>query len=244
MGLHGMSVTSIAVLEGVMVAGTWKRGLFRRVPGDTQWVSVDEPAESVRDLLVIGGKLYAAKRTVGVYSSDEGVRWRPVDVSGYDPYSLGRWQDKLVVGTWGRGVRSIEYVDAVGASRIRESWQRLVRAGDGGAIDHESEPGDSPSEEDMLVAGLSNEGRIISARLCYRGKLVVCYELEEEGSIALSVFSRDGRVMTRETVAVENAGRRYTVSLEVGGWKAGVYVVTMRTRRDYETVYAVVTDGG
>ncbi|MBD3314968.1 MAG: hypothetical protein GF344_04220 [Chitinivibrionales bacterium] len=239
-GLRGMSVTGVAVHDGAVVAGTWKHGTYRRAVEDTLWVSVGVPAEPVRDLFSTAGKLYAAKRTMGVFVSDDGMSWRPFGPIDQDPYVLGWWRRGLVVGTWGKGVYIVWGKHKKRRTLPPDRSPRSVHVADTAESSIVGRSVRSASDDSVFASDIASAGRILSARSCHRGKLVICYEVEGSGSIAVAVRAKEGRLIAGELIPADGVGR-YVLPLDAHSGEQDLYLVSMRTRRDDKTVYALST---
>lgn len=73
-----------AISADLVLAGTWKHGLFVSRDGGRQFLPVDGfPSSDIRDLRAHNGKIYVATARHGVFvSNDQAVSWSPL---GLDP---------------------------------------------------------------------------------------------------------------------------------------------------------------
>lgn len=93
-------VQAVAALGGVILAGTWKHGLFVSRDGGASFKPAPAlPSKDVRGLLVVGGEdpiIYTATARDGVFrSEDRGQSWRSIGPGQDFFWSLAHKEDQL-----------------------------------------------------------------------------------------------------------------------------------------------------
>jgi hypothetical protein len=75
-------------------------------------------------------------------------------------------------------------------------------------------------------------------RTCYRGKLVVCYEVKNDGKVSLSLYDHQGKVREERVQVVEGEKIQET-SFCTKVLTNGIYYISLRTSVDRQVVAVV-----
>ena len=100
-------VQGVAALSGsVLLAGTWKHGLFASSDGGRRFRPVTGfPSKDVRDFAIAGARVYAASATKGVFESrDGGTSWNSISPAHPFLWSLTAAGDALYASSPEAGV--------------------------------------------------------------------------------------------------------------------------------------------
>ncbi len=107
----------VAFSSKILLAGTWKHGLYISRDGGRQFFPVAEfPSSDIRDLQVADRVIYAATGRQGVFASDDqGKSWKAVGPGEVFFWSLTASKDQLVASSPEQGV----------LERRDQSWQNI-----------------------------------------------------------------------------------------------------------------------
>ncbi len=105
-------VQAVAVLsKDVLLAGTWKHGLFVSRDGGAQFERIaDFPSNDIRDLQIARGKIFAATARHGIFESrDAGASWQVLGPNSEFFWSVTVASGRLFAGSLESGVHMRDY---------------------------------------------------------------------------------------------------------------------------------------
>lgn len=118
----------LPVSEKILLAGTWKHGLYRSTDGGRKFQPVGQfPSSDIRDLQIAGGTVYAATARHGIFmSEDEGRSWSAIGPGQDFLWSMTVAGDRLFASSPEKSVYE--------GSRRGSPWRKIFGADGANAI--------------------------------------------------------------------------------------------------------------
>jgi len=210
----------LAVSRDILLAGTWKHGLYVSRTGGSHRFSrlTDFPASDIRDLKMVGGVIYAATGRNGVYASNDlGKSWAPIGPGRDFLWSLTLADGKLYASSPETGVhlwRDGNWLEKISASKaysVAVSQSLTVIAGESGVWVQRSGKWSNLLKTERFADVQIGPGGSIFAASWQNG---------------IAVFNREGQLGRRlvtgaSVIHLELTGGR----LFAGTWGDGLYIL-------------------
>lgn len=211
-----------AVSKDILLAGTWKHGLFRSSDGGRDFVRLTGfPSLDIRDLQIADGVIYAATGREGVFvSSDIGETWQ----------ALGPGKDFLWSLTAAEGRFFASSPEAGVFEKRNTSWSRIFTSDKVYALAAHSSGSSwqAIAGETGLYAGSENNWRKIVPDDKFADVLIIdqTHLLAASWSRGVSVVTTEGAVQKRlfENLATIHL-QRTDDQLFIGTWGDGLHIM-------------------
>ncbi|MGH1482301.1 MAG: WD40/YVTN/BNR-like repeat-containing protein [Geminicoccales bacterium] len=223
LGPKAMDVQAVAALsKDILLAGTWKHGLYRSKDGGRDFVRLTSfPSLDIRDLQIADDVIYAATGQEGVFaSSDIGETWQ----------ALGSGKDFLWSLTADEGRLFANSPEAGVFEKRGASWSKVFTSDKAyaSAVHSSGNAWQAVAGETGLYAGSENNWRKIVPDDKFADVLIIdqTHLLAASWSRGVSVVTADGAVQKR---LVENLPaihlQRTDDQLFIGTWGKGLHIL-------------------
>lgn len=211
-----------AFSKRILLAGTWKFGLFISHDGGQHFMPVPAfPSQDIRDIQIAGGIIYAATADRGVFeSNDRGKTWQETGPSNDFLWSLAYGQDRLSASSPDKGV----FV------RHNEGWRILFNRDKAYASAHSPGGHAVAGETGLYISSKAGWRKYFAgekfADVVYAGQDQILAASWSNGIVVLRDKAiAPTRLLDGQTVIhLQITGDR----LLVGTWGDGLYNLTLR----------------
>lgn len=225
LGSKATDVQAVAVVsKAILLAGTWKHGLYRSRDGGQEFVRLSNfPSRDIRDLQIADGVIYAATGRDGVFSSkDVGESWR----------ALGPGKDFLWSLTAAGGELFASSPETGVFERNGSSWEKVFSLDKAYAFAWGSDDSDlqAVAGETGLFATSASGWRNILPGDKFADVMIIdeSHMIAASWSSGVSVVAADGAVRKRlfddqATVHIQRANDL----LFIGTWGDGLHILPL-----------------